>query len=1081
MGKFTSNQAITLENLTLPEFLSNRTYDSIEARILPGTCRYDMILGRDALRKFGLSLDFDENKVFLEDIEQPMRPMLQHTDPLLSLAEILYIDTLDDDLELDTDFAFNEDTSQSDAGNNDTSVSHNKDTETAYNDDSTQSDTGNDESFATHRGYKTPASQIQINKYDSMDIPKIINNCTHLTEEQRAQLISLLQNFPQLFDGVLRSYPDLKMHLDIDASVPPRTTRAYTVPMSQLALFKAELNRLIKAGALEKGTRSAWISGTFIVPKKDGKARWVSDFRALNTAIRRKVYPLPRTQDILRRRKNYRYLTKIDLSMCYYTYELDDESKDLCTIATPFGLYRYKRLPQGISQGPDIAQELIEKTMEGIDGIECYIDDVAIFSDTWDSHLETLNKVLERLQAHGCAINPSKCEWGVQETDFLGHYLTPEGMRPWSKKVRAILDMKAPRNLKELRAFIGLVNYYRDMWPGRAHALAPLTALTGRQFRWTAIENDAFQKMKAIITGDALLAYPDHNLPFVIETDASDYQLGAIIKQNNRPIAHYSRKLTSAQRNYTTIEKELLSVVETLREFRSMLLGATIDMHTDHRNLTYKLTKYNTQRVLRWRLLLEEFHPNFHYKKGSTNTIADALSRIPTGRIERSSANETLPIILGPDAINLLEIDHQLAECLSHHPGFPALTDCHFQIPAHPTLKDKPFPFEMPALAAMQKTDAGLKQRKNRNPKACGTRLIGGTAVQVHLNDEASGQWRIAVPDIMLKPMIHWYHENTCHTEGHNRLYNTMSKYFHHPALQATVRSIVKPCKTCKRMRKGQRQYGHLAPRDAPLQPWSEVHLDSIGPWEVKVNRHKLVFNALTCLEPCFNLLEIAPQLDKTSAECAKLFQDCWLSRYPRPMRVVHDNGPEFKKDFQQFLRDARMKSVPCNPRTPTSNGLLEATHKAIGIVVRTLAAEHSPRSLVEANNLIRRALATAMHASRCASNESLGGYSPGSLAFGRDMILNIPLVADIITLQQFRQARIDERVLRANSKRIPHDYAVGEKVYVQKAFGPGDKAKPVCAGPFTITRVHTNNNVTVEVRPGVTDRFSMRRIKPDV
>ena len=251
-----------------------------------------------------------------------------------------------------------------------------------------------------------------------MDIPKIINNCTHLTNEQRVQLISLLQNFPQLFDGILRKYPDSQVHLDIDTSVPPRATRACTVPMSQLALFKAELNRLIKAGALEKGTRSEWISGTFIVPKKDGKARWVSDFRALNTAIRRKVCPLPRTQDILRRRKNCRHLTKIDLSMCYYTYELDDASKELCTIATPFGLCRYKRLPQGISQSPDIAQELIEKTLEGIEGIECYIDDVAIFSDTWDSHLETLNKVLERLQSHGHAINPKNANGEFKKRTF---------------------------------------------------------------------------------------------------------------------------------------------------------------------------------------------------------------------------------------------------------------------------------------------------------------------------------------------------------------------------------------------------------------------------------------------------------------------------------------------------------------------------------------------------------------------------------------------------------------------------------------------------------------------------------------
>ncbi|KAG7372182.1 reverse transcriptase RNA-dependent DNA polymerase [Nitzschia inconspicua] len=288
-----------------------------------------------------------------------------------------------------------------------------------------------------------------------------------------------------------------------------------------------------------------------------------------------------------------RHPCTLDVSTQYYTFILDDESKKLTTIATPFGAHCYLCLPMGIYQLPDIAQEIMEKVLQDLfEEVKVYIDDIGCFSTSWDKHMSLLDIVLSWLEDAGFTVNPLKCEWGVKETDFLGHWLTPNRHKPWKKKLTNLLGTKV--------------------------------------FNWGPDQQKSFEQMKAIVARDALLAYPDNTIPFDIETDASDYQLGAVVKQKGHPIAYYSRKLNSAQRNYKTIEKELLSIVETFREYRDILLGGQLHVYTDHKNLTHEMTKFTTQRVLRWRLLLDEFGVTYHYKQGASNFIADALSRVPS-------------------------------------------------------------------------------------------------------------------------------------------------------------------------------------------------------------------------------------------------------------------------------------------------------------------------------------------------------------------------------------------------------------------------------------------------------------------
>ena len=203
------------------------------------------------------------------------------------------------------------------------------------------------------------------------------------------------------------------------------------------------------------------------------------------------------------------------------------------------------------------------------------------------------------------------------------------------------------------------------------------------------------------------------------------------------------------------------------------------------------------------------------------------------------------------------------------------------------------------------------------------------------------------------------------------------------------------------------------------------------------------------------------------------------LSKYPRPVRLINDNGPAFKGAFQDLLLQAQIRVKPISPHTPTANSIIEHTHKAIAQVIRTMLDLRPPQNRVEATQLIDEAFSTAVHAHRCASNRNLAGLSPGAVAFGRDMNLNLPLIVDIHLLNKFKQHKIDEMLVRANTQRIPHDYAVNEMVYKKTYHASSQKAHPIYRGPYKILRVHTNNTVTIQINEKTQERLSIRLLKP--
>ena len=1028
-GKLQAQEVITLRDLRLPEFDKNRRISQQRALVFDNDqVRYDVILGTNFLSKAGIKLNYSEGKMEWFDCSLPLRPPggLDSTD--FDAMEDMFFIQAEDEL-------FGED------------------------------------------WLSCYATDILDAKYEWTDVADVVDKQTHLNVHQKKDLLQVLQDNGKMFDGTLGLYPHRKVHIELLPDAKPVHARPYPVPRIHLSTFKRELDHLVSLGVLVPAQESEWASPTFIIPKKDGRVRWISDLRQLNKVIKRRQYPLPIISDILRKRSGYKFFTKLDVSMQYYTFELDKESQDLCTIITPFGKYKYARLPMGLKCSPDIAQSIMESVLSGIEDADVYIDDIGAFSHDWDHHVKLLGTILRRLRENGFTINPLKCEWAVQETDWLGYWLTPRGLKPWKKKIEAILHMDRPRNATELRMFIGCVNYYRDMWPSRAHILKPLTDQSGLKKRapikWTDQMQQAFDKMRALMAADALAAYPDHNKRFDIYTDASDFQLGACIVQEGRPVAYFSRKLSKSQQNYTVMEKEMLSIVATLDEFRGMLLGADIHVFTDHKNLTFDTLK--TQRVLRWRNKVEEFSPTLHYIEGPRNILADNLSRLhrlvtPAQIAEGKSLVD--PAVVSDDEDEGYFLEQEYAGF--NDDELTELLECYLNLPEIPHPERNPLNYAH--IREQQQQDAKLLALQTQSPDNYVNLQLDPDVDDIicYKKDPTQDNWKIALPDSMVEDTVKWFHQVMGHP-GEKRLTESLRQRYHNPGLRRHIEQL--KCSDCQKYKITSRGYGLLPEREVRIAPWEEVAIDLIGPWEVKVNGRKVEFNALTCIDTASNLVELIRIDNKTARHIRDKFTQCWLCRYPRPMRCVHDKGGEFiGSPFQWLLELFSIKDVCSTSKNPQSNAVCERMHQTVGNVLRTIVHANPPQNMTQARDIIDDALATAMHAMRTTVATTLGS-APGALAFSRDMFLNVPLIADWQAIARMHEHHVNENLRRANRKRCHYDYAPGQQV-LKKVHNP-TKLGVRTEGPYTIERVHVNGNLTIQLRDGITERINIRRVLP--
>ena len=717
--------------------------------------------------------------------------------------------------------------------------------------------------------------KMLASKYEKANLPELVHNqCAHLTQYQQASLLRLLKEYEHLFDGTLGDWNTEPVHIQLKEGARPIHCRPFSVPHSYGQQLYDELDRLCQIGVMRKINHSEWAFPTFATPKKNKRIRVVSDFRKLNPLLERHPFPIPKIIDLVQSLHGFTWSTALDLNMGYYTIRLDPDSSKICTIILPWAKYEYLRLPMGISIAPDIFQEKMSTLMATLEFVRVYLDDVlCITKDTFDDHLQKLRLVLSRLSDAGLRINASKSHFCTGEIEYLGFWVTRNGISPMPEKVKAIVNIARPKNRKELRRFIGLVNYYRDMWVRRSHVLAPLTDLTSTKakFKWTDVHQQAFEQIKKIISREVLLTYPNFSEPFHIHTDASDFQLGGVIAQQGKPIAFYSRKLNRAQRKYTIMERELLSIVETLREYKNILLGYDVHVWTDHQNLTFQDLK--SDRVLRWRLLLEEFGVTFHYVKGKHNIVADALSRLAIdddddvagaiSRLETSNDdNDDGDFVMLPDA-------DSMAECFGLD-----------------EIEEDTFPLDMKLLAKAQLNDKTLRAKVRKHLDDFTERKVEETPVLLY-------QGRIYVPPSLRKRIINWYHEFLCHP-GETRTEQSIRTCYIWPNIATDVKNIVKYCRECQLNKKQRRKYGHLPAKQAETTPGKFVQVDLIGPYKILTKKGERSVQAMTMIDPATSWFEIHHHLD----ECQGGTEPYHRSSYERARDgIVHAERLEATSD----------------------------------------------------------------------------------------------------------------------------------------------------------------------------------------